>query len=110
MLDIQLLRNNLPEVARLLASRGVTLDTEAFRALEDERKALQIRTQELQAKRNSASKLIGQLKAKGESAAAVMEEVAGLGEAFEDSVRRAFAEADLPVDIFKAGGAVGQDL
>ncbi len=85
MLDIQLLRNNLPEVARLLASRGVTLDTEAFRALEDERKALQIRTQELQAKRNSASKLIGQLKAKGESAAAVMEEVAGLGEALKDS-------------------------
>ena len=39
MLDIQLLRNNLPEVARRLAARGVTLDTDAFRALEDERRA-----------------------------------------------------------------------
>ena len=70
MLDIQLLRNNLPEVARRLAARGVTLDTDAFRALEDERRDLQTRTQELQAKRNSASKLIGQLKAKQESASA----------------------------------------
>ena len=88
MLDIQLLRNNLPEVARRLAARGVTLDTDAFRALEDERRDLQTRTQELQAKRNSASKLIGQLKAKQESVAAVMEEVAGLGDALKDSEAR----------------------
>ncbi len=73
MLDIQLLRNDLSQVASRLAARGVTLDTEAFRTLEEERKALQTRTQELQAKRNSLSKLIGQLKAKKENAAAVME-------------------------------------
>lgn len=85
MLDIQLLRNDLSQVASRLATRGVTLDTDAFRALEAERKELQTRTQELQAKRNSASKLIGQLKAKQESAAAVMEEVAGLGDDLKDS-------------------------
>ena len=85
MLDIQLLRNDLSQVARRLAARGVTLDTDAFRALEDERKALQTRTQELQAKRNGLSKLIGQLKAKRQDTAAVMEEVAGLGDALKDS-------------------------
>ena len=54
MLDIQLLRTNLASVAERLATRGVTLDTAAFEALEAERKALQTRTQDLQAKRNSA--------------------------------------------------------
>ena len=83
MLDIQLLRSNLDEVASRLASRGVTLDTGTLRALEDERKALQTRTQDLQARRNSLSKQIGQLKAKGESADAVMAEVAGLGDALK---------------------------
>lgn len=85
MLDIQSLRNDLGQVASRLATRGVTFDTDAFRALEDERKALQSRTQELQAKRNGLSKLIGQLKAKNENTAAVMEEVAGLGDALKDS-------------------------
>ncbi len=85
MLDIQSLRNDLEQVANRLATRGVTLDTDAFRALEDERKALQTRTQDLQARRNSLSKLIGQLKAKREDTTAVMEEVAGLGDALKDS-------------------------
>jgi len=85
MLDIQSLRNDLGQVASRLATRGVTLDTDAFQALEDERKALQSRTQELQAKRNGLSKLIGQLKAKNENTAGVMEEVAGLGDALKDS-------------------------
>jgi len=85
MLDIQLLRNDLSQVARRLTSRGVTLDTDAFRALENERKELQTRTQDLQAMRNNLSKQIGILKAKGESAAAVMEEVAGLGDALKSS-------------------------
>jgi seryl-tRNA synthetase len=75
MLDIQLLRNNLPAVAERLATRGVTLDTTAFEALESERKTLQTRTQDLQAKRNTLSKQIGMLKGKGEDASAVMAEV-----------------------------------
>ncbi|HNT61697.1 MAG TPA: serine--tRNA ligase, partial [Candidatus Desulfobacillus denitrificans] len=77
MLDIQILRSQPAEVAARLASRGVTFDVAAFQALEDERKGLQVRTQELQAKRNALSKRIGQLKAKGEDTAAVMQEVAG---------------------------------
>ena len=80
MLDIQLLRSNLALVAERLATRGVTLDTSTFEALEGERKGLQMRTQDLQAKRNSLSKQIGMLKGKGEDTAAVMAEVAGLGD------------------------------
>ncbi len=80
MLDIQLLRSDAAQVAELLATRGVTLDVVAFQALEDERKGLQVHTQELQAKRNALSKQIGQLKAKGEPTEAVMAEVAGLGD------------------------------
>ena len=80
MLDIQLLRSNLDSVAERLATRGVTLDTAAFGALEAERKRLQTRTQDLQAKRNSLSKQIGMLKGRGEDASAVMAEVAGLGD------------------------------
>ena len=85
MLDIQLLRSNLAFVAERLASRGVTLDTAAFEALEAERKQLQTRTQDLQAKRNTLSKQIGMLKGKGEDASAVMAEVAGLGDQLKES-------------------------
>ena len=80
MLDIQLLRTDLEGVARRLSSRGLQLDTGTFTALEAERKTIQTRTQELQAKRNNASKLIGQARAKGEDSSAVMAETAGLGD------------------------------
>jgi seryl-tRNA synthetase len=80
MLDIQLLRNNLSEVAQSLATRGFALDTEKFAQLEAERKTIQTRTQELQAKRNNSSKLIGQAKAKGEDTSAIMAQVATLGD------------------------------
>ena len=80
MLDIQLLRTQIDTVAARLASRGMQLDTAAFQALEDERKQLQTRTQELQARRNALSKQIGMLKGKGEDASAVMAEVAQLGD------------------------------
>ncbi|HMN11220.1 MAG TPA: serine--tRNA ligase [Bellilinea sp.] len=80
MLDLQLLRSSPDDVTAGLAARGAGFDAAAFRALEDERKTLQVRTQELQARRNALSKQIGQLKAKGEDPAAVMREVAGLGE------------------------------
>ena len=78
MLDIQLLRTNIDAVCERLASRGYTLDVATFQTLETERKTLQTRTQDLQASRNSLSKQIGQLKSKGEDAAAVMAEVAAL--------------------------------
>ena len=78
MLDINLLRKDLPTViARLEARKSGQpfLDVVAFSALEAERKTIQSRTEELQNTRNTLSKQIGQLKAKGEDASAVMEQV-----------------------------------
>ena len=80
MLDIQSLRNDLEGVAARLATRGFALDSARFEQLEAGRKILQTRTQELQARRNSTSKLIGQAKSKGEDVSAIMAEVAGLGD------------------------------
>jgi seryl-tRNA synthetase len=80
MLDIQLLRTDLENVAARLAGRGYQLDTTQFASLEAERKTLQIRMQELQALRNASSKKIGEAKRKGESTDAIMAEVATLGD------------------------------
>jgi len=80
MLDIQLLRTDLAGVAARLKTRGYGLDTAAFERLEAERKQIQTRTQDLQAKRNAASKQIGAAKARGEDTSALMSEVAGLGD------------------------------
>jgi seryl-tRNA synthetase len=80
MLDIQLLRNDLDGVTKSLAARGFVFDAATFQALEMERKTIQTRTQELQAKRNATSKQIGQAKSKGEDVSAIMAEVANLGD------------------------------
>jgi seryl-tRNA synthetase len=80
MIDIQLLRKDIATAAERLAARKFKLDVEAFNALESERKAIQLRTEELQGKRNSQSKLIGMMKGKGEDTSALMAEVAGLGD------------------------------
>jgi seryl-tRNA synthetase len=74
MLDIQLLRNDLEGVASRLAARPFHLDRAAFQMLEQERKLVQTRTQELQAARNSVAKRIGQAKSKGEDVSALMDE------------------------------------
>ncbi|MDO4226819.1 serine--tRNA ligase [Neisseria sp.] len=78
MLDIQQLRNNTAAVAARLAARGYELDTVRFEALENKRKQLQVRTEELQAARNSESKKIGALKGQGkhEEAEQTMAQVA----------------------------------
>jgi seryl-tRNA synthetase len=83
LLDIQQLRIDIDAVATRLANRGYTLDTAAFAALEAQRKEVQTRTQDLQAKRNAASKQIGMAKAKGEDPSAILAEVATLGDALK---------------------------
>ena len=80
MIDIQLLRKDIDNVAARLTARKFQLDVAGFNAIEAERKSLQTRTEELQGKRNSLSKQIGILKGKGEDTAGVMAEVAGLGD------------------------------
>jgi seryl-tRNA synthetase len=81
MLDPALLRSRLAETAaRLKETRGYALDVSAMDALESSRKQLAMETQELQNLRNTRSKAIGQAKAKGEDVAALMAEVAGIGD------------------------------
>ena len=80
MLDIQLLRKDLPAAVAGLKRRGFEFDEAGFRALEDERRKVQLRTEELQAKRNALSKQVGALKSKGEDASAVLKEVGGIGD------------------------------
>lgn len=75
MLDPKLIRGNLEEVATGLAKRGFQLDVELLRALEEERKAIQIKTENLQSERNSRSKNIGKAKAAGEDIAPLLKEV-----------------------------------
>jgi seryl-tRNA synthetase len=91
MLDINLLRKDLAQVIARLERREAPqpfLDVERFTALEAERKTIQTRTEELQARRNSLSKQIGQLKAKGEDTSAVMNEVGGIGGELKSSAER----------------------
>ena len=91
MLDIAYLRRDLNQVIERLQTRKMPqpfLNVDIFQSLENERKTLQTRTEELQAKRNGLSKTIGQLKAKGESADAAMAEVGQLKEELEVSALR----------------------
>ncbi|HSW03704.1 serine--tRNA ligase [Aquabacterium sp.] len=91
MLDITQLRRDLNAVVAKLDTRKTPqafLDVARFTALEAERKTLQTRTEELQAKRNAFSKQIGQLKGKGEDTSALMAEVAGIGDAMKAGAER----------------------
>lgn len=96
MLDIQALRNDLDGVVSLLKKRGFDFNSASFTALENERKTVQTRTQELQAKRNNSSKQIGFAKSKGEDVSAIMAEVAGLGDQLKaDEVRLVELQTEL---------------
>jgi seryl-tRNA synthetase len=78
MLDIALLRKDVVAVAARLKTRGYELDVDRFNALEAERKAVQTKTEELQARRNALSKQVGVLKAKGQDASSVLAEAGSI--------------------------------
>ena len=86
MLDPKLLRSDPKAVASALKKRGFELDVNAFTALEEERKAVQIKTESLQQERNSRSKNIGKAKASGEDIAPLLKEV--------ESLKSQLAQAD----------------
>ncbi|NQZ87817.1 MAG: serine--tRNA ligase [Saccharospirillaceae bacterium] len=79
MLDPKLFRNDIEATAAQLAKRGFTLDTAVLIELEEQRKAFQIKTQELQSQRNIRSKSIGKAKARGEDIQPLLAEVSQLG-------------------------------
>ena len=72
MIDIQLLRNDIDAVAKRLAARGYVLDVAAFSALENSRKEIQTRTEQLQAERNAVAKQVGQAKQKKDETGAYL--------------------------------------
>src|SRR5690606_24816782 len=73
----------LQDTAERLASRGFTLDTGRFEALEAQRKVVQTRTEQLQAERNARSKSIGQAKQRGEDIAPMLADVDRMGSELE---------------------------
>lgn len=96
MIDQQLLRKDLTEVAKKLATRKFNLDTEKFSTLENERKLLQSRTEELQAQRNQIAKAIGMKKGKGEDASAELAQSGAINEELAQSTKRLeFLQAEL---------------
>ncbi len=91
MLDISLLRRDLGQVVNRLQTRKSPqpfLDVELYAALEAERKAVQMRTEALQAQRNALSKQIGQCKAKGEDAADLMAQVGRIAAELQSGAQR----------------------
>ena len=89
MLDSKQLRTDTEAVAKNLAKRGFVLDLEAFRALEERRKQIQIEADRLRAERNSNAKAVGMAKGKGEDASELLKR----GESLTHAL--AIAEADL---------------
>ncbi|TMO97450.1 serine--tRNA ligase [Pseudoalteromonas sp. S3260] len=79
MLDSKYLRQDVEQTAARLAARGYKLDVAVVTELEEKRKTLQVKTQELQSQRNASAKAIGQAKAKGEDAQPLLDAVANLG-------------------------------
>lgn len=87
MLDSKLVRTQTEEVAARLATRGYVLDVGLVESLETRRKAVQTRTETLQAERNARSKGIGQAKARGEDIAPLLAEVDRMGSELEEAKR-----------------------
>jgi seryl-tRNA synthetase len=90
MLDPRLFRSELEFVQQQLKRRGINFDADAYLALENRRKEIQVKTQDLQNERNTRSKAIGQAKAKGEDIQPLLDQVADLG----DQLKTAESELD----------------
>lgn len=90
MIDPQLLRSDLENVAQKLNIKGFKLDVDAYQSLEAQRKQLQVEAENLQAQRNAKSKEIGKIKSQGGDVEAIMEEVAG----FADRLKAAQTELE----------------
>ena len=78
MLDINLLRKDVAAIAARLKTRGYAFDVDRFNTLEAERRSVQTKTEELQARRNALSKQIGTLKAKGQDSTSLLAEAGSI--------------------------------
>ncbi len=85
MIDPKLLRQSAADVAANLARRGFAFDADAYLALEERRKSLQVETEQLQSERNASAKNIGKAKAQGEDVEPLLAAVKDLGDRLEAS-------------------------
>ena len=99
MIDPKFLRQSTAEVARNLARRGFVFDSDAYLALEERRKALQVETESLRSERNSSAKRIGTAKAQGEDIAPLLEAVKDLGDRLESNESALSEVQDALTDI-----------
>jgi len=97
MLESKLLRGNIDFVVEQLKRRNFSFDVAEFNKLEDQRKVIQVQTQDLQNLRNTKSKAIGQAKASGESIEPLLDEVSDLGEKL-DNTKSALNDLQLKID------------
>ena len=97
MLESKLLRGNIDVVVEQLKRRNFSFDVAEFNKLEDQRKVIQVQTQDLQNLRNTKSKAIGQAKASGENIEPLLEEVSDLGEKL-DNAKSALNDLQLKID------------
>ena len=97
MLESKLLRGNIDFVVEQLKRRNFSFDVAEFNKLEDQRKVIQVQTQDLQNLRNTKSKAIGQAKASGENIEPLLEEVSDLGEKL-DNAKLALNDLQLKID------------
>ena len=88
MLDSRYIRTDLAKTKEILATRNYTLDVEKLTALEEQRKDLMVRTQDLQAKRNSLSKSIGQAIREGKDVESIKAEVSAIGDELDSTKKQ----------------------
>ena len=88
MLDSKYIRNDLAKTKEILATRNFNLDVDKLSALEEQRKDLMVRTQGLQAKRNSLSKSIGQAIREGKDVSAIKAEVSAIGDELDTTKKQ----------------------
>lgn len=114
MIDPKLLRTELDTVAEKLAKRGYELDKAFWQQLEEQRKSIQVKTEELQAKKNAGAKQVGLMKRNGENTDALMAEMATISsdmkqaedalKALQDKIQAAaLTIPNLPDDSVPAG-------
>lgn len=101
MLDPKVIRQDVEAVAKQLKSRGFILDTARFNSLENQRKELQVKLQDLQNERNAQSKAVGLAKAKGENIEAILSQVKDLGEAL-NATQAKFEQVQCELNDFLA--------
>lgn len=102
MLDLKILRNELDTVAQQLALKNYQLDKELFEKLENQRKTIQVETQNLQSERNTKSKSIGKAKAQGQDIQPLLAEVSELGDQLKNA-EQTLEQLQLQIDDLVLG-------